>query len=381
MAAKTKLTAKEKALIEEEKSKEEAESAAKESRIKRRELLKECQPLAFDLLDKALKENRVSHAYLFAGPAGSFQKETALLLSESLIAETGELADESRCDETAENLIALIERNELQDFILLDGSRKEAIKKEEIDGIQTRFSRTASTEGGKRVYMINHAENTSISAMNSLLKFLEEPSENVYAVLTTDNIERILPTIRSRCVYVPFQPVSAKIKRRIAQEAGLDEEDVYFLSRISDSGTDPADTAASLPYQTAKRMFRQFLDIDEERDLLLVDYENRYKTSKGSESGEGAKTGDARDMNMDILKTWFSLVYMFARDVLSCDEDGPAWYISACKSARNEKNAKTGYAKMMKIAVEERDRVNRNNDLSLLFAGAVYRLEEIYYDD
>lgn len=90
-----------------------------------------------------------------------------------------------------------IEKKEFLETIFLDND-EETVKKEDIIDIQKRFS-THMLEAKKMVYMIENIQNLSISVANSLLKFLEEPPINVIAILTTNNINKVLPTIKSRC--------------------------------------------------------------------------------------------------------------------------------------------------------------------------------------
>ena len=56
-----------------------------------------------------------------------------------------------------------------------------------------------SVSSEKKVYIINGVENLNIAASNSILKFLEEPEENIIAILVCDNINNVLETIISRC--------------------------------------------------------------------------------------------------------------------------------------------------------------------------------------
>lgn len=72
------------------------------------------------------------------------------------------------------------------------------IKKEDILNVQ-RFFATKSLNNEIRIYLIKDCDKMNASASNSLLKFLEEPNENVIAILTTYNVEKVLPTIISRC--------------------------------------------------------------------------------------------------------------------------------------------------------------------------------------
>ena len=73
------------------------------------------------------------------------------------------------------------------------------INTEEINKLMTYMETKSLHPNGKRVYIIYGFERLSRDVSNKILKFLEEPGDNVYALLMTENIEKILPTIISRC--------------------------------------------------------------------------------------------------------------------------------------------------------------------------------------
>ncbi|MCI2153545.1 MAG: hypothetical protein LKK26_02235 [Solobacterium sp.] len=371
MATK-KLTAKEKEQIAEASKRIEQEAESRQNRVQIRKLLAQYEPTAYRFLDQALKTGSLPHACLFLGPKGSLKKDMAFLVAGSLFAktETG-LAEEENLSAEKQMIFTRMAAGDYSSLILIDGYRKSAISKDEADEIQSRFSVTAA-EGGVKVYIIDHMENSSDSAQNSLLKFLEEPARDVYAILTADHAEGILPTIRSRCVIVPFRPLPADVYRKAAEQAGLDPEDAFFLSGISSDFRNMGDQAASYAYQTAKQMLKQYLNVQGDRLLLVVDYEARYRV-RSSKTDESVKTADARDANLDVLQLFFSMVMQFCKSVLVHDADGPAWYHNAVSAAMND--SPRIYERRLRIAMEERDRVNRNNDLSLLFAQAMYRME------
>lgn len=75
------------------------------------------------------------------------------------------------------------------------------IKKEQIINLQSEF-KTKSIYNNKRIYIIKNAENLNKSSGNTLLKFLEEPSEDIIALLMTENKNKVLETIVSRCQYI-----------------------------------------------------------------------------------------------------------------------------------------------------------------------------------
>jgi DNA polymerase-3 subunit delta' len=83
------------------------------------------------------------------------------------------------------------------------------IKKEQLQELQAEFN-TKAIIGNKRVYIINHAERLNASSANSILKFLEEPDNNLVAILLTDNIYSVLPTIRSRCQILRLKETQIK---------------------------------------------------------------------------------------------------------------------------------------------------------------------------
>jgi DNA polymerase-3 subunit delta' len=371
MATK-KLTAKEKEQIAEASKRIEQEAESRQNRVQIRKLLAQYEPTAYRFLDQALKTGSLPHACLFLGPKGSLKKDMAFLVAGSLFAktETG-LAEEENLSAEKQMIFTRMAAGDYSSLILIDGYRKSAISKDEADEIQSRFSVTAA-EGGVKVYIIDHMENSSDSAQNSLLKFLEEPARDVYAILTADHAEGILPTIRSRCVIVPFRPLPADVYRKAAEQAGLDPEDAFFLSGISSDFRNMGDQAASYAYQTAKQMLKQYLNVQGDQRLLVVDYEARYRV-RSSKTDESVKTADARDANLDVLQMFFSMVMQFCKSVLVHDADGPAWYHNAVSAAMND--SPRIYERRLRIAMEERDRVNRNNDLSLLFAQAMYRME------
>lgn len=371
MATK-KLTAKEKEQIAEASKRIEQEAESRQNRVQIRKLLAQYEPTAYRFLDQALKTGSLPHACLFLGPKGSLKKDMAFLVAGSLFAksETG-LAEEENLSAEKQMIFTRMAAGDYSSLILIDGYRKSAISKDEADEIQSRFSVTAA-EGGVKVYIIDHMENSSDSAQNSLLKFLEEPARDVYAILTADHAEGILPTIRSRCVIVPFRPLPADVYRKAAEQAGLDPEDAFFLSGISSDFRNMGDQAASYAYQTAKQMLKQYLNVQGDQRLLVVDYEARYRV-RSSKTDESVKTADARDANLDVLQLFFSMVMQFCKSLLVHDADGPAWYHNAVSAAMND--SPRIYERRLRIAMEERDRVNRNNDLSLLFAQAMYRME------
>jgi DNA polymerase-3 subunit delta' len=91
-----------------------------------------------------------------------------------------------------------IDKHNYRDIITIDGYDR-PIKKEEINNIIHTFSNSSLEIAGIKFYIVYGIENATHAAINSLLKFLEEPTVNTYAVLTTRALQKVLETIKSRC--------------------------------------------------------------------------------------------------------------------------------------------------------------------------------------
>ena len=170
------------------------------------------------MLKRQIAANRVSNAYLIEG-YGDVETEAfemaALLLEADALKRT-----------------RMSSGNELN-FIHI----KEPLKKEHVSLIQSQFQKS-SQEGGRRVYLIESIDEASMSAMNSLLKFLEEPEGEVVALLTTTKPQRVLDTIRSRCVSIPVVHSDLELFEQAASDAGFDplygRYASYFTQRMHD---------------------------------------------------------------------------------------------------------------------------------------------------
>jgi hypothetical protein len=81
---------------------------------------------------------------------------------------------------------------------------------------------------GKKIYIIHLIEKATIGAMNSLLKFLEEPVDDVVAIITTQNISKVLATIISRCQLIRLKDYSSLDLENYLISEGFDAEDAYL---------------------------------------------------------------------------------------------------------------------------------------------------------
>jgi len=217
-------------------------------------------------LDKGLSH----HACLFFGPSRTGKKLAAFDLARALNCESGR----GPCGKCVP--CERIAGGKHADVLLVDlagrqdepGART-AIVVEEIDTIQ-RAAVLPPFEGRSRVFIIDGAEFLTAGAANRLLKILEEPPPRVVFVLLAESIEKVLPTIASRCRHFEFKlcPRSS-LADYLVQSVGADVETAKLLAGLSRGRTGWAIQAAR------DERFRE--DYFECRDRLLALFEAGYR--------------------------------------------------------------------------------------------------------
>ena len=149
--------------------------------------------IAVKSLTNSLKNNKLSHAYLVVSEDSLYCDEFILQFVKAVFCLDNNSKDFKNCGK-CKNCTS-IEHNNYVDFYKVDAET--SIKKEEIQLLKKEFS--IKSYYGKKIYWIKDIEKMTDQAANSLLKFLEEPEEDIIAILSCKNTSAILPTIISRC--------------------------------------------------------------------------------------------------------------------------------------------------------------------------------------
>ena len=189
-----------------------------------KEYLEKYQPTIYKTFVNALKNEKLSHAYLISGNPGMPLKETALYLAKSILCDS---PNPLACDSCI--TCARIDEGNYPDVMVFDGE-KDRIKKGDIEKIITNFDKTALESKGIMIYVLHLVETMTPIAVNSLLKFLEEPGKNIFAFLTTENEAKVLPTIISRTQVFRLKAINVKKIINDAVSAGVFQEDAELLS-------------------------------------------------------------------------------------------------------------------------------------------------------
>lgn len=191
--------------------------------MKNEALIKQTQSIVYQTLVNAFTSNKINHAFLLSGLKGSPIKESAIYVAQSLVCENPQpLA----CEECLSCL--RIANQSYADFIYIDGELG-TIKKEEIENLQSSFAKSGVEAKGLKIYIINQLEKATSSASNSLLKFLEEPYEDVVGILTTQNQSQILETIVSRSQVLRIKTYSKDYLVKELLNSGIEQEDINIL--------------------------------------------------------------------------------------------------------------------------------------------------------
>ncbi len=193
-------------------------------------------------LRNSVREDRVSHAYLFSGPRGTGKTSTARILAKAL--NCVDLDDGEPCG-VCDSCVA-IDAGTSYDLQELD-----AASNNKVDDIRDLIERVAlGSPGRTKVYILDEVHMLSTGASNALLKTLEEPPAHVVFVLATTDPHKVLPTIRSRTQHFEFHLLPADELadhvRWVIGDAGLDVAADAVEHVLRQGGGSARDTLSAL---------------------------------------------------------------------------------------------------------------------------------------
>ncbi|WP_169713797.1 DNA polymerase III subunit delta' [Paludifilum halophilum] len=252
------------------------------------------QQQVVQLLKRGLRTGRIAHAYCFAGPRGVGKTRTAQQLAKALNCLNGK---EDACDECI-HCQRIDHGND--PGVMKVSPDGQTIKIDQVRAIQRAFS-YSPPENATRVIMIEHADAMTVQAANSLLKFLEEPTSRMVAILITENLHALLPTIRSRCQLLRFPALSPERIAQYLKEEGYDPE----TSRIA------AHLAAGLDDARGR--------MEEDEFALLCERVIKWSGEIASGSSEALVSVQTQilETGRERLETVLDLLLLWLRDLLN----------------------------------------------------------------
>ena len=191
------------------------------------------QDYMVSILKNAIKNDKISHAYIFSGPRGTGKTSTAKVFAKAINCLNP--TDDGPCNECE----SCLHFKENADIIEIDAASNNGV--DEIREIINNI-KLAPAYSKYKVYIIDEVHMLSTSAFNALLLTLEEPPKHVVFILATTNIEAVPITILSRCQRFDFHKISIhdiinRLKYVVQSEnISIDDDALEEIAYISDGG-------------------------------------------------------------------------------------------------------------------------------------------------
>lgn len=195
----------------------------------------ELQPAIIERLQRIIEQNELAHAYLITGPSGSGKTTLARWLAMRLFCSH---VHDGQPDGTCPECQRIISGNHPDVLVAAPTGRQ--IKVDTLRQMKAEFTKSG-LEGNQKVFIIKDADKMTVSAANSLLKFIEEPGEGIYIFMLTTNRNAILPTIQSRTQLLELQPLAPEKLQQSLKESGVPKELRPVVSGLTDSTTQVKD--------------------------------------------------------------------------------------------------------------------------------------------
>lgn len=215
-------------------------------------------------LTESLAKGRISHFYLISGPEGSGKHTLAKLLAAAILCR-GKRKPCGVCDPCRK-----VFSGNHPDFITVDDPEKKTVTVDLIRQARSDIY-VQPNESDHKIYLFPRAQDMGLPGQNALLKVLEEPPKYGVFLLLTDNPDKLLPTVRSRCTELKMLPLSEDILRRQLRQdrPEASEEDISAAMMRSGGFLGQArqllEEGGDLPQQT-----ESFLEAFGKKDALLL---------------------------------------------------------------------------------------------------------------
>ncbi|MGE5431625.1 MAG: DNA polymerase III subunit gamma/tau [Syntrophomonadaceae bacterium] len=192
-------------------------------------------------LKNAIKNNRIAHAYLFAGPRGVGKTTTARILAKTLNCLNP--VDYEPCNEC--EMCQSFNTSQSLDIIEIDGASNRRIEEVRVLRESVKY---APTKGKSKVYIIDEVHMLTNESFNALLKTLEEPPEHTIFIFATTDVHKVPLTIISRCQRFDFRRIELdtikSLLKNIAEseKIEIDDQSLTIIARKADGALRDAES-------------------------------------------------------------------------------------------------------------------------------------------
>ncbi len=317
--------------------------------------LQNYQNIPYKIFYNALKDGKIFHAYLFVGEMGTPLLDIAKFLAANII-----LNDKEPFNIKNESAFNRIISNNFGDLIVLD-TKENPVKIDDIRALEDKFSKTSSEVFGKKVYIINAVENLGIDSTNALLKFLEEPNEDTYGILITENEAQLLPTIKSRVQTIHFSRINQEVLIEKAVNLGSNLENAELLSFFYNDENSILEAQSNKDFTTIQKLAIDTLNkINSYNELMNFVYNNVIKVVKDKINAR---------IYFDFIITFFkeALKYKYNKDTILKNYDNILKDLASLDSLENS----------ILVFMNSRNEISYNLNLNLLI---IHTFESVFGD-
>ncbi len=196
----------------------------------------------------AVNSHRLHHGWLITGPVGVGKATLAWRIARFLLATPleeggglfGDPEPHTSLDVSPDHPVAhrMLARSEPGLFSIKRSVNEKTAKLRDqivVDDVRglTHFLTMSAADGGRRVVIVDSADEMNVNAANALLKMLEEPPDRTTMLLISHQPSRLLPTIRSRCREVRLHPLSPEDMHNALTQAGFEAADTPALAELA----------------------------------------------------------------------------------------------------------------------------------------------------
>lgn len=260
---------------------------------------------AIESLKRSIKNNAISHSYLFEGEEGVGKKMVAYAFSKTLLCKEKGEEPCNRCISCSK-----FDSGSHPDFFPIE-PEKGMIRRGEVDGLIKEMA-TAPFESERKVFIIDDSDLMNMEGKNAILKTLEEPPHYVNIILISSNPNNLLPTILSRVQSVKFYPVKPKeIVELLMDKYNVNEARAQFIAEF---------TKGAIGKSISLVEEEEFFNIRDEIIKIISSLASGDKTRAFSAMSFFNENKDTIDDILDIIIYWF-------RDILIYEEIGESQLI------------------------------------------------------
>ena len=268
-------------------------------------------------LQSALQQKKISHAYIINGEAESGKMMMAEAFAAALLCEQHGIESCGECKSCHQ----LLTHNH-PDVRYVSAPKVMEVREQIVGDMVVK---PYSSE--YKIYIVDHAEEMDAAAQNALLKTIEEPPAYGVILLLVNNDQRLLQTIRSRCVTLNIKPLrNEQIKTRLMQTYQLPDYEAEVLTAFAQGNLGRAvklteSEAFSEARKDVIRISSKILNTNDAEVITLAkEYQSKYpvrikKTADKEEGTKGASEGDASNEPI-TLEEFLDLLVVWYRDVL-----------------------------------------------------------------